>query len=156
MISLIAAVADNNCIGKNNQLPWYLPEDLKHFRKLTTGKVVVMGRKTWESIPAERKPLPQRVNVVITRQENFPVPAEVEVYGELNAALSAHRNDDVWIIGGAELYRQTLPLADRLFITRVHQAVDGDVFFPSIDMNIWKETEREDHDGFSFVTYQKV
>ncbi len=154
--SLIAAVSQNNCIGKKGALPWYLPEDLKHFKKLTAGKVVLMGRKTWDSLPEKFKPLPNRVNVVITRQTDLVVPTGVEVYHTIDEALAAHQNDAVMVIGGAEIYRQTIDRADTLFITAVHQKIDGDVFFPVIDPAVWQETEREEHEGFAFVTYQRI
>ena len=155
MISLIAAIAQNNCIGKANLLPWHLPEDLKHFKELTTGKTVLMGRKTWESIPEKFRPLPIRKNIVITTQSDFIVPEGVEIYHAINDAILAHTNEGIFIIGGATIYTQTIDLADTLYITHVHQVVDGDAFFPDIDQNIWKETERENHENFSFVTYKK-
>lgn len=155
MIALVAAVAENNCIGKSNTLPWYLPEDLKHFKKLTTGKIVLMGRKTWDSIPEKVRPLPNRKNIVVTTQTNFVVPEGVEVFHTIDNALAAHHNEDIMIMGGANIYAQTIDLADTLYITHINQTVDGDAFFPEIDKTIWKETEREDHDGFSFVVYKK-
>ena len=156
MLSLIAAMAKNNCIGKGNQLPWHIPEDLKHFKELTSGKIVLMGRKTWESIPEKFRPLPKRANIVITRQKDFPVPAGVEVYQEITTALTAHPNEEIMVIGGAEIYRQTINNADRLYITEVEQTIDGDAYFPTIDPALWRETERENHEGFSFVTYTKI
>lgn len=155
-IALIAAVAKNNCIGKRGSLPWYLPEDLKHFKKLTVGTVVVMGRKTWESIPQIRRPLSNRINIVITRQIDFLVPTGVEVCHTINQALANHSHDTVMIIGGAEIYAQTIAQADTLYITEVDQHIDGDAFFPNIDMSVWKETGRDPHKGFTFVTYQKI
>ena len=155
MLTLIAAVAKNGCIGKDGTLPWRIPEDMKHFRALTTGKIVVMGRKTWESIPSTFRPLPDRTNVVVTRQIGYAVPAGVETYPSVDEALTWHTDDETFIIGGAEIYRQTIENADRLEITEVDQQVDGDAFFPAIDPAIWKETTREPHDGFAFVTYTK-
>ena len=154
MLSLIAAVAENNCIGKSNTLPWYLPEDLKHFKKLTTDKAVLMGRKTWESIPEKFRPLPNRVNVVISRQK-LTLPPGVELYHSVDEALAAHKNDEVFVIGGAEIYRQTIEQADTLYITEVKKIVEGDAFFPVIDNNVWRETEREEHAEFSFVIYHR-
>lgn len=156
MIALIAAIAQNNCIGKSNTLPWHLPEDLLHFKKITTGKIVLMGRKTWESIPEKYRPLPNRKNIVITTQSDFVVPEGVETYHSINDALLAHASEDIFIIGGATIYTQTIGLADTLYITHVNQIVDGDAFFPDVDHNIWKETERENHEGFSFATYTKI
>ena len=154
MIALIAAVAKNGCIGKNNQLPWHLPEDLKRFKELTTGHTVLMGRKTWESIPDKFRPLPQRKNIVLTRQEHFQVPVDVEKYAMLDQALAKHQAEDIFVIGGAEIYQQAFAYANQLYITEVAQEVDGDVFFPTIDKTMWKETSRETRDGFSFVTYK--
>ena len=153
-VSLIAAVAENNCIGKSNTLPWYLPEDLKHFKKLTTGKVVLMGRKTWDSIPEKFRPLPNRVNVVISRQK-LTLPPGVELYHSVDEALAAHKNDEIFVIGGAEIYRQTIDDADILHITEVKKNVEGDAFFPEINKSEWKEVEREEHQEFNFVVYKK-
>jgi dihydrofolate reductase len=156
MISLIAAVSENNCIGKKNALPWYLPEDLKHFKQITSGYTVLMGRKTWESIPAKFRPLPNRKNIVITAQMDFSVPNDVEVYHTISEALEAHKNEQIFIIGGGNIYIQTINLADTLYITHVHQTVDGDVFFPKIDKAVWREIERENFEKFSFVKYTKL
>ncbi len=155
MIALIAAVAQNNCIGKNGQLPWHMPEDLAHFKLLTTSKVVLMGRKTWESLPEKFRPLPNRLNIVITRQTDFVVPTGVEKYSSIAAALAAHTDENVMVIGGAEMYRATIDLADTLYITHIHENVDGDAFFPTIDDSIWKKTEVESHAKFDLVTYKK-
>lgn len=156
MITLIAAVAQNNCIGNHNTLPWNIPEDLQRFRELTRGKTVLMGRKTFESILAMLgKPLPNRKNIVITTQTSLRVPPGVEVFHSLDNALEAYRNEDLWIIGGAQIYTETIHQADRLEITHVAQTIDGDAFFPSIDPHTWKETARETHEGYSFVTYER-
>lgn len=156
MISLIAAISQNNCIGKNGTLPWHLPEDMQHFKKITSGKTVFMGRKTWESIPDKFRPLPGRKNAVITRQEKYSVPDGVEIYASIDAALKHLRDEDVCVIGGGEIYTQTIAKADTLYITHVDQDVDGDAFFPEIDMTIWKEHGRDDREGYSFVTYIKT
>lgn len=155
-ISLIAAVAKNNCIGKDGRLPWHLPEDMKHFKDLTMGKVVLMGRKTWESIPEKFRPLPGRTNVVVTRQPNYPVPTGVEVFGSIETALAVHAQDEIVVMGGAEIYRETIDRADALHLTEVDQTVEGDAFFPTIDPSAWTETAREPHEGFSFVTYRRT
>lgn len=157
MLTLIAAVAANGCIGKDGKLPWHLPEDLKHFKNLTMGKTVLMGRKTWESIPAKFRPLSGRRNVIITRQADFVAPSsdEVEVCHSLDDALARHANEDLFIIGGAEIYRQTIDRADRLEITQVKQTINGDAFFPVIEPAAWQETNREEHEDFAFVTYTK-
>ncbi len=156
MISLIAAVAKNGVIGAKNDLPWYLPEDLKHFKMLTTGKTVLMGRKTFESIMARLgKPLPNRKNVVVTRDAQYVAPAEVCLHHTVEEALAHHQNEEIMVAGGGEIFKQTMMAADKLYITEVHKEVDGDVYFPAIDPNLWKETERESHAGYSFVTYAK-
>lgn len=155
MIALIAAISENNCIGKKNTLPWYLPEDLKRFKKLTTGHVVLMGRKTWESIPEKFRPLPNRTNVVITRQKNWSADGAV-VFSNIEDALQAHREKNVFIIGGGQIYVQTIDKADTLYITHVKHTIDQcDVFFPKIDPSIWNAAEQEQHQQFSFVTYKK-
>ncbi|MFH1621418.1 MAG: dihydrofolate reductase [Patescibacteria group bacterium] len=156
MINIIVAIAKNNCIGKNGQLPWHIPEDMKHFKELTNGKTVVMGRKTWESLPEKFRPLPDRLNVVVTRQAGYQVPVGVLVFPSLESALAAYKNDETFVIGGAQIYTQALPQTDRLYVTHVDQVIDGDAFFPAIDPLIWKELERDEHEGFSFATYEKI
>ncbi len=155
MLSLIAGISQNNCIGLNGQLPWHIPEDLKHFREVTAGKIVLMGRKTWESLPEKFRPLPNRINIIITRQADYPAPTGVEIFATIDEAVATHPDEEIMVIGGAEIYKQTIDRADRLYITHVNQTVDGDAFFPAIDLNIWQETQREDHNGYSFVTYIK-
>lgn len=156
MIALVAAVSENNCIGKNNSLPWHIPEDMKRFKELTTGHTVLMGRKTWESIPEKFRPLPKRKNIVITRNTHYPVPVGVVLYHSVDDALK-HEKGDIMVIGGAEIYTQSIALADTLHITHIRTFIeDGTAFFPTIDKNIWREFEREDHEHFSFVTYKKL
>lgn len=155
MITLIAAVSKNNVIGSDGKLPWHLPEDLKRFKELTTGKTVLMGRKTWESIPEKFRPLPNRTNIVITRRPDFSVPAGVESYASIDDALSTHATSDLFVIGGAEIYTQTMSRADALEITHVDKDVGGDTFFPTIDPLLWQETNRIDREGYSFVTYAR-
>lgn len=154
-LALIAAIAKNNCIGKDGKLPWHLPEDLKHFKELTVGKPVLMGRKTWESLPENVRPLPERVNIVITRQQNYPVPEGVKLYDNVMDAVLENPDEDIMVIGGGEIFRETIGLADTLYITHVDQTVDGQAFFPTIDPALWKETARENHEGYAFVTYKK-
>lgn len=157
MISIIAAVAKNNVIGKNNTLPWYIPEDLKRFKKLTTNKVVLMGRKTFESVIAKLGvPLPNRKNVVITTNLNYAAPDGVLVFNDIKKALEKFNNEDVFIIGGGEIYRQTIHLADTLYITHIDKKIDGDVFFPKINHNVWRKISDEKHRGFSFAIYKKI
>jgi dihydrofolate reductase len=152
-LSLIAAVAENNCIGVDGKLPWHIPEDLKFFQKNTLGKPVLMGRKTWESIPERFRPLKERTNIVLTRQSDYPLPEGVFRIDSLESLTERSATEEVMVIGGAELYRQALPLANKLYITHVHRTVEGDAFFPTIDPSVWQEETREDHPDFSFVTY---
>lgn len=155
MITLIAGIAQNNCIGNNGTLPWHIPEDLKHFKELTTNKTVVMGRKTWESLPEKFRPLPNRKNVVITRQTDYAVPDGVLTFSSTEDVFAQLATEDIFIIGGAELYKQTIDHADALEMTHINQTVDGDAFFPQINAETWREVSREDHDGYSFVRYEK-
>ncbi len=156
MVTIVAAVARNGCIGKDGGLPWRIPEDMKRYRDVTMGKVVVMGRKTWESIPEKYRPLPGRTNVVVTRQRAYPLPLGVERFAALDEALDAHAGDDVVINGGGAIYAEAMERTDVLDLTHVHRDVAGDTFFPPIDPAVWKETWREDRDGFSFVTYRRA
>lgn len=153
MVTIVAAVARNGCIGKDGGLPWHLPEDMKRYREITMGKVIVMGRKTWESIPDRFRPLPGRTNVVVTRQATYPLPAGVERFASLAEALAAHAADEVVVNGGGAIYAEAMAHADALDLTHVHRDVDGDTFFPPIDPAIWGVTTREDHEGYSFVRY---
>jgi len=155
MITIIAAMAQNNCIGKNGALPWRIPEDLKRFKELTSGHPIIMGRKTWESIPEKFRPLPLRKNIVITRTENYALPEGVERASSLEDAISQHETQNPFIIGGAEIYALAMPHATHLEITHVDQVVEGDAFFPPIDPLHWRETSRATHDGFAFVQYTR-
>ena len=154
-LALVVAVAENGVIGRDGGLPWRLPEDLKHFRRLTLGNTVLMGRKTFESLG---KPLEGRANWVLTRDPAF-VPAGALVFRDLDAALAAQPQGELLVIGGADLYQQTLPLASRLELTRVHARVEGDTYFPDYDAAQWHETARVDHaaderhaHAYSFIT----
>lgn len=139
-ISLIVAMDEGGLIGRDGQLPWRLPEDLKHFRRLTLGKTILMGRKTFESLG---KPLDGRENWVLTRAVHFK-PAGCRVFHDLTHALEAHQAGELMVLGGAELFRHTLPLADRIYLTRVHARLAGDTRFPETDWRAWRETERRD------------
>jgi dihydrofolate reductase len=163
---IIAAVAENGVIGQGGTMPWRLKSDMKHFRSLTMGKPVVMGRKTWLSTAL--KPLPGRTNIVVTRDKSFTAPGAL-VTRSLDIALEAARGDalrrgtDIMVIGGTEIYRQAMPLADRLEITRIHMAPEGDTTFPPIDPAIWREAAREPHPAgqgdeaaYDFVSYVKA
>jgi dihydrofolate reductase len=156
IISLIVAAAENNVIGKDNKMLWHIPEDFKHFKKVTLGKPCIMGRKTYESILDQLgKPLPGRTSIVISRNEynhEGCIPAT-----SLEDAIEKAKidtNDEVMIIGGAQIYKLSLPLANRIYLTRVHQSPEGDAFFPEFGAN-WKETEFESHEGYSFVTLER-
>ena len=156
-LSIIVAMSSNRVIGLNNKLPWHLSEDLKHFKSLTTGHTVIMGRKTYESIG---KPLPNRRNIVISRNVNTFYDG-VEMTHSLEDAFSISSNDEeVFIIGGSNIYEQSLDLVEQLYITEIKKTFEGDAFFPDIDKSLWTESSRQDHisaDGieFSFVSLQK-
>lgn len=146
-LALISAMSRNRVIGRNNALPWYLPEDLKYFKRVTMGKPVIMGRKTRESIG---RPLPGRSNIIVSRNTRFEADG-ARVVHSLDEAIAMARNivlinggDEAVVMGGAEIYRQALPLADRLYLTRVHAEVEGDTFFPEFDAGQWLEIGRED------------
>jgi dihydrofolate reductase len=160
MLSIIAAVARNGVIGKDNQLLWHLPEDMRHFRETTRGKPVIMGRKTWESLPDAFRPLPGRNNIVVSRNPAYQ-PARATLASTLNdAILKAGGAKEVFVIGGAELYRQALPIADRLYLTEIDQDFEGDASFPDIEKSNWEEASREiPHSAsgirYSFVLYRR-
>lgn len=139
-ISIIVAMAENRVIGVDNTLPWHLPGDMKWFRRHTLGKPVVMGRKTYESIG---RPLPERTNIVVTRNPDYWAPG-CQVVPSIEAALEAAGEGEVMVLGGADLYRQILPRADRLYLTLVHAQVMGDALFPENDWSQWQEIERQD------------
>lgn len=141
MISIIVAIAANNAIGKNNDLLWHIADDLKRFRKITSGHPVIMGKRTFESLP--RRPLPNRRNIVITDIPGETVAGCDMAYSIMDAVSLCNQDDENFIIGGASIYRQFLPLADRLYITRVHKSFEGDVFFPEIDKSQWLLTSTE-------------
>jgi len=160
MLSLIAAVASNGAIGKGQQLLWRLPDDMRHFRETTHGKPVIMGRKTWESLPAAFRPLPGRRNLVVSRNLAYQAPGAT-LAGSLEAALRACADAaEIFVIGGAEMYRQALLLADRLYLTEVAASAEGDAFFPELAPGDWEEVSRspghsESGPAFSFVTYRR-
>lgn len=159
MIALIVARAENNAIGSKNDLPWYLPADLKHFKDLTTGHTVVMGRKTYQSI-AQRLGggLPNRRNVVLTRGDHEFVGAET-----IHSLSDFPKDETVFVIGGGELYAATIDIADKLYVTEVQANIDGDTFFPNINPIKWKEVSREKHTkddknqfDYDFVVYERL
>jgi len=163
-VKLIYARAANGVIGLNNQMPWHLPEDLAHFKRTTLGSPVLMGRKTWESIPAKFRPLPGRANLVVTRQTDWHADGAQVVHSleeGLTVAL-AHcpEGKDLWVMGGAEIYAQAAAITDEAVVTEIEQDFEGDAFAPKLDA-AWRETSRESHTAasglkFSFVTYQRT
>jgi len=159
-IVIIVAVAKNRVIGRDNQLIWSIPEDMAHFKALTAGHTVVMGRKTWESLPPRFRPLPGRRNIVVTRQAAFAAPG-AELANSLEAALSLAASDEtLFIIGGEQIYRQAMLLATRLEITEIDLEPAGDAWFPEIAAADWQQTSKktpssESGTGFSFVSYRR-
>lgn len=155
-LSLIVAVADNNVIGMNNKMPWHIPADFKHFKELTMGKPCIMGRKTYESIKTQLgKPLPGRNSIIISRK-GFDEPSAI-VVSSLERAIDDAQlltGDEIMVIGGSQIYALALPLADRIYLTRVHQEPEGDAFFPEFGAD-WVEVDYEPHDGFSFLTLER-
>jgi dihydrofolate reductase len=143
IITLIVAVSENDVIGRENALPWHLPDDLKRFKRLTMGKPMIMGRKTFESIG---KPLPGRLNIVVTRDTNYRRDG-VRVAHGVEGAIAAADAPEVMVIGGSELFRLFLPRAGRVHLTRVHAHVDGDVTWPPLDVREWSVVEREHHEA---------
>lgn len=161
MIAFIVARAENDVIGSRNDLPWYLPDDLKRFKELTTGHTVVMGRKTFDSIVSRLgHPLPNRENIVVTRQEDFQYDGVTTLH---DVDEIAKLSGDVYVIGGAELYRATFHMADTLYITEVLAEISGDTYFPVVKPSEWREVAREHHDkderhfaAFDFVQYERI
>ncbi|MBC7553757.1 MAG: dihydrofolate reductase [Taibaiella sp.] len=163
IVSFVVAAAENNAIGKDNTLPWRLPEDLKFFKRTTTGKAVVMGRKTYQSLG---KPLPGRLNVVLSRTAGLALPEGVLLFADLKAALAALEEtgiEEACIIGGGVIFELAMPLAERLYLTRVHAVVDGDTFFPAIDHSHWLLKWEKKHEAdekhlypFTFQEYERI
>ncbi len=159
MISIIAGMTKNRVIGKNNQLPWHIPEDLQNFKKITNGKTVLMGRKTYESLPAKFRPLPNRKNIVISR--TMLPEAGLDVCKSMEEAVERANaaKEEFFVIGGASIYQQALPFADKLYISYIKskegKEYEGDTYFPEFDLNDWEEELREDHDEFEFVVYRR-
>lgn len=169
-ISMIAAMARNRVIGSKSRLPWYLPEDLKRFRILTTGHIIIMGRKTFEGLP---KVLPDRDHYVITRSPDYKAvnpmardsehvfvagtPDEaLQMIRERMARVGGKNDQEIFVIGGGEIFRQMLPVADRIYMTEIKDDAEGDVFFPETDPSQWKEVSREVHDTFDFTVYDRI
>ena len=153
-INLIFARARNGVIGKDNQLPWHLPEDLAHFKRTTLGQPVIMGRKTWDSLPVKFRPLPGRTNIVVTRQPDWQSEGALVVHS-LQEALQACPEQAPWVIGGAELYRLALPWATRVVVTEIEADFEGDAFAPELDAT-WHEASRSSHVAANGLRYNLV
>ncbi len=157
-IALIVAMAENRVIGKDNQMPWHMPADLKHFKSLTFGKPIIMGRKTFDSLG---RALPGRDNLIVSRNTQYYAPGAT-VYGSLPEALDAAHAAEVMIIGGAQIFEQALPMADTLYVTSIDLAVEGDTFFPPWNEAEWQEVSREAHEAdennphaYTFITLKR-
>jgi len=160
MISIIVAVSDDWGIGKDNRLLWNIPEDMRRFKQLTIGKCIIMGKRTWESLP--RKPLPGRKNIVITDIPHECIDCSVTAYSIEDALSKCNSDEEVFVIGGGSVYRQFMAVADRLYITHVHKKAPADVWFPKIDRRKWKVIEEEDYISeddkkipYSFIIYER-
>jgi dihydrofolate reductase len=164
IISFVAAVAQNGVIGRNNDLPWRLPDDMKFFMETTKGHCVLLGRKNYDSLHPKYKPLPNRTNIVVTRQKDFQAPGCIVVHSvEDGIAHAKQKNEqELMVIGGADIYKISLPHADRLYMTEIDASVDGDVKFPPYDKSEWNEISRVHHPkderhqySFDFVIYDR-
>ncbi|MEO5703189.1 MAG: type 3 dihydrofolate reductase [Gammaproteobacteria bacterium] len=158
-ISLIVAMSRNRVIGKGNALPWHLPADLKYFKRITLGKPIIMGRKTFESIG---RPLPGRANIIITHERDYQATGCTVVHSIDDALTAAQGNEEIMVIGGAKLFEQILPRADRIYLTEIAEDFVGDVFFPALNQNDWRETQRTTHQpddknsyAYSFVVLDR-
>ena len=155
-ISLIAAMGKNRVIGKNNSLPWKLPEDMKRFKELTLGKPVIMGRKTFESIG---KPLPNRKNIILTRDKNYKAKECIVVHSKEDALKAAEGNEEIMIIGGEQIFREFLQKADKMYLTFIDEYFEGDTYFPEYNRDEWKEVQREEHKNdykYTFVNLERI
>ncbi|MDB4935902.1 MAG: Dihydrofolate reductase [Labilithrix sp.] len=154
-LAMVVAIGDNGAIGKDGKVPWRIPEDLKHFKNVTMGHAIVMGRKTWDEVG---RPLPGRRNLVVSRQPGL-VLAGAEVFPTLDAAIAAARTTDAepHVIGGSTIYEAAMPLATRIHLTEVHRKVEADTFFPPFDRSVWREVERRpaETEGVEFVTLER-
>ena len=152
MVSLIVAKSKNNVIGNKGKLPWNISEDLNRFKELTTDNVVIMGRKTYESLPKKSKPLPNRINIIISRDENYTVP-NCLVFNDIKTAIrKAGTNKEVFIIGGEQVYKEGLRYTDKIYVTEVDGEFKGDAYFPILNKT-WKEVKREEKKGYRFIDY---
>ena len=158
-IHMIFARAANGVIGRDNAMPWHLPEDMARFKRLTTGRPGIMGRKTWDSLSPKFRPLPGRTNIVITRQPDWKEAGAQTASSLADALAQCAAAEEAWIMGGAQIYAQAMPLADRIEVTEIAQDFEGDAYAPTLGPE-WRESAREDHVStngmkFSFVTYEK-
>lgn len=157
-IILVAAMAENGVIGADGEMPWYFPEDLQHFKETTMGHPVIMGRRTYESIVADLGgPLPGRTNIVLTTQ-SLDVPEGVLLAGDIDEAIDTARDIDdevVYVVGGGTVYEQFLSLAEWMILTEIDESYEGDTYFPEVEREEWMEIERDEHEGFAFVTYER-
>jgi dihydrofolate reductase len=164
-ISIIVAVAQNDVIGKDNTLIWHLPADMKYFKEKTSGHCIITGRKNYESIPEKFRPLPNRTNIVITRQKDYQAPGAI-VVSSLEKAIEKAKEietQEIFIIGGGEIFNQSLAISDTIYLTRIHENFEGDVFFPQLNMNEWKEVLRQDCSTdeknkhlYSFIVLERI
>lgn len=165
IVSLIVAASQNNVIGKKGQLPWHMPTDMKYFKDVTMGHCVIMGRKNYDSIPDRFRPLSGRTNIIVTRQKKISAPDCVVVNSIKEALETAKEKNETeaFIIGGGEIFRHSMPVADKIYLTRIHANIDGDVHFPSINMNEWKEESVQFHKAdernkfdYSFIVLSRI
>src|SRR5690349_6140919 len=153
-IALIAAMSENGVIGNHNALPWHLPEELKYFREKTRGKPVIMGRKTFTSMG--NKPLPNRLNIILTQDLNFSALGYRVVHSVVAALKAVNDCEESMIIGGAQIYEIFLPIVSRIYLTIVHQICEGDTFFPKVNWDVWKMIAEEKHNGFTVKIFDKI
>ena len=150
MVSLIVAKSENNIIGNKGRIPWHIPNDLKRFKELTTNNVVIMGRKTFESLPKEFRPLPNRVNIILSRDKNHIIDCWMVVDDLKKAIRKAGSDKEIFIIGGGEIYKEGFKYADKIYLTEVDGEFEGDTYFPNIGRS-WKEVKREEKEGYRFI-----
>ena len=163
IVSLIAALTKNHVIGRNNDLPWKLPDDMKYFMETTKGHAVIMGRKNFFSLPPKFRPLKDRTNIVLTHNGSQLKDYDVVIVHSIDEAfLTAPQNEEVFVIGGAEIFKQTLERANRLYLTEIDATIDGDTYFPTFDPKEWREAVRQHHSAddrhayaFDFVIYHR-
>lgn len=164
-ISIIVAVAENNVIGKDNALIWHLPADMKFFKEKTTGHCIITGRKNYESIPEKFRPLPNRTNIIITRQTNYNAPGAFIVDSIEKAIETAKQTGDkeIFIIGGGDIFKQAIPFVNKIYLTKIYQSFNGDVFFPELTLDKWKEisrikgiTDEKNKYEYDFITLEKI